>query len=60
MRDAGFQGLVIGVTGNVMKDNINEYIASGAKSVISKPVSTEKIKIIIESLFFASDVNRLL
>ena len=59
MRDAGFQGLVIGVTGNVMKDNINEYIASGAESVISEPVSTEKIKIIV-SLFFASDVNRLL
>ena len=43
-----------------MKENINEYIASGAESVISKPVSTEKIKIIIVSLFFASDVNRLL
>ena len=47
MRAEGFQGLIVGVTGNLMKDDVNEYIASGADSVLGKPVDMDEIKKIL-------------
>eukprot|EP01036_Dinobryon_divergens_P024900 gene24900-33391_t len=47
MRAEGFQGFIVGVTGNLMKDDVNEYIISGADSVLGKPVNIEEIKKIL-------------
>ena len=50
MRAVGFEGLIIGVTGNVMMEDINQYIASGADCVLGKPVDLEDLKQILDRL----------
>jgi CheY-like chemotaxis protein len=42
LRKAGFDGLVIGVTGNVLQDDIDHFLRSGANAVLSKPLSIPK------------------
>ena len=50
MRTAGFEGLIVGVTGNVMADDVNQYLASGADYVLGKPVNMEDLKQILNRL----------
>ena len=50
MRAAGFAGLIIGVTGNVMAQDVSQYIHSGADHVLSKPVNIEDLKKILNRL----------
>ena len=38
MRSLGFRGLIIGVTGNVLADDVSDYINKGADRVLPKPV----------------------
>lgn len=38
LRANGYPYLIIGVTGNVLADDINEYLAAGADMVLGKPV----------------------
>lgn len=39
IRAMGFRGLILGVTGNAIVEDIAEFIAHGADAVITKPVS---------------------
>ena len=39
IRALGFRGLILGVTGNAIVDDINAFLAIGADAVITKPVS---------------------
>ena len=50
MRAVGFAGLIIGVTGNVMADDMNQYMASGADYVLGKPVNLEDLRQILDRL----------
>ena len=43
MRRAGFKGLVVGVTGNVMADDIDHYTQCGADYVLGKPVRVDEL-----------------
>lgn len=43
MRSSGYSGLIVGVTGNVMAQDVSEYIASGADCVLGKPVNFEEL-----------------
>ena len=38
MREVGFTGIIIGLTGNVFEREIAEYIAHGANAVLKKPL----------------------
>ena len=38
MRELGFAGIIIGVTGDVMEAEINGFQASGADVVLAKPL----------------------
>ena len=38
MRELGYSGIVIGVTGDVMEAEVNEFKSSGACVVIAKPL----------------------
>jgi CheY-like chemotaxis protein len=40
MRDMGFRGLIVGVTGHMDVHARNEFIASGADEVLTKPVDS--------------------
>lgn len=51
MRSAGFEGLIVGVTGNVMAHDVAHYIASGADCVLHKPVNVEELKQILRRLY---------
>ena len=39
IRDLGFKGVILGVTGNVLPEDVNYFISKGADSVVGKPVS---------------------
>ena len=45
MREMGFTGIIIGLTGNVFEQEIADYIAQGANAVLSKPL------VLLENLF---------
>ncbi len=38
MRKAGYANLVIGVTGNVLDDDVAQYLSAGADMIMSKPM----------------------
>lgn len=38
MRELGYAGMIIGVTGDVMEAEISEFKASGAEVVLAKPL----------------------
>lgn len=38
LRAGGFKNLVIGVTGNVMEEDVRQYLAAGADMVVAKPM----------------------
>ena len=38
LREAGFGNLIIGVTGNVLDDDVVHYLSAGADMVMGKPV----------------------
>ena len=39
MRALGYKGLIIGITGNALPEDINVFLSHGANKVLSKPVS---------------------
>ena len=41
MRESGFGGLIVGVTGSVMVRDVQNYEMAGADLILSKPISTE-------------------
>lgn len=44
IRDLGFQALTIGVTGNVLAEDVNFFLSKGANRVLPKPVSMDVLK----------------
>ena len=47
MRDAGYPYLIVGITGNAMQDDLDEYLSSGADLVLTKPVQVSVIDKIV-------------
>ena len=41
IRELGFQALIIGVTGNVLAEDVNFFLSKGANRVLPKPVSMD-------------------
>lgn len=48
LRRAGYPYLIIGITGNVMNDDLAEFLASGADMVIAKPFKKQTLNILLE------------
>lgn len=44
MRGLGYLGVVLGVTGNAMDDDVKDFVACGANEVILKPLTAAKMK----------------
>ena len=44
MRKNGYRGYIIGVTGNVLAQDMNQFVQCGADFVLTKPVDLEQIK----------------
>ena len=47
LRQAGYEYLIIGLTGNVLDDDVAEYLDAGADMVIAKPLSMRVLELII-------------
>ena len=43
IRGLGFQGLIFGVTGNVMPSDVSKFLNAGANQVLAKPLSMEAL-----------------
>jgi CheY-like chemotaxis protein len=49
MRDAGYNGLIIGITGNALPADIKYFLNQGANEVLTKPVKLPQLQEIILS-----------
>ena len=47
LRELGYKNLIIGITGTVDPNEINEFIQNGADYVLTKPMDNHKIKLLI-------------
>ena len=47
LRAMGYSGLIIGVTGNVLPKDVQEYLDAGADQIVPKPITTSAIKDIL-------------
>ena len=43
LRSLGFDGLIIALTGNVMDDDISEFMRAGADAVLAKPLRSQQL-----------------
>ena len=48
LRSIGFQGMIVGITGNGVKKDIDQYINNGADYVFVKPFNKEKMKLLFD------------
>jgi len=44
IRDLGYKGIILGVTGNVLSEDVDFFLQHGADEVMPKPVSLKKIQ----------------
>ena len=44
LRDAGYVQLVVGVTGNILDEDVDDYLVAGADMVMGKPVKMALLK----------------
>ena len=44
LREAGYVQLVVGVTGNILDEDVDNYLVAGADMVIGKPVKMTLLK----------------
>ena len=51
IRELGFTGLILGVTGNVLDVDVNIFKSHGADEVLPKPVDENTIEQILKSIF---------
>eukprot|EP01036_Dinobryon_divergens_P026242 gene26243-34864_t len=47
LREFGFANLIVGVTGNVLEDDVREFMAMGADIVLSKPINLVTLQAIV-------------
>ena len=47
LRQEGYMKLVIGVTGNVLDDDVVEYISAGADLILSKPMKISSLRALL-------------
>mmetsp|Transcript_9290 Transcript_9290/g.9368 ORF Transcript_9290/g.9368 Transcript_9290/m.9368 type:complete len:126 (+) Transcript_9290:2175-2552(+) len=50
IRDVGYKGLIIGVTGNVTADDIESFLKHGADAVLPKPLDVDGFDVVVERL----------
>eukprot|EP01041_Mallomonas_annulata_P006971 gene6971-14164_t len=43
LRQEGYRNIIVGVTGNVLEDDLKEYLAAGADFVIGKPLKMHQL-----------------
>ena len=52
IRDMGFKGLILGVTGNALPEDVANFMASGANAVLVKPLNVNEFDSIMRNFNF--------
>lgn len=47
LRENGFRYFIVGLTGNVMDEDVEEYLRAGADLVLAKPLQMNKLEILL-------------
>eukprot|EP01036_Dinobryon_divergens_P030629 gene30629-39902_t len=55
MREKGFAGIILGVTGNVLQKDVAEFIQAGADHVMPKPITTADVVGMIQKMIAMED-----
>eukprot|EP00607_Mallomonas_marina_P002650 CAMPEP_0182437698 /NCGR_PEP_ID=MMETSP1167-20130531/85225_1 /TAXON_ID=2988 /ORGANISM="Mallomonas Sp, Strain CCMP3275" /LENGTH=469 /DNA_ID=CAMNT_0024630713 /DNA_START=737 /DNA_END=2146 /DNA_ORIENTATION=- len=50
LREGGYKGVIIGVTGNVTQEDISEFISHGADAVLPKPLDIDSLESVVKRL----------
>mmetsp|Transcript_10354 Transcript_10354/g.14253 ORF Transcript_10354/g.14253 Transcript_10354/m.14253 type:complete len:791 (+) Transcript_10354:1774-4146(+) len=50
LRKMGLKQVIIGVTGNVLQEDVDHFMRSGADAVLSKPLSMDKLRATLKKL----------
>ena len=50
MRERGYKGIIIGVTGHAQRADIEEFERCGADAVLAKPLSIEELHFLVDRL----------
>ena len=48
LRAMGFKRLIVGVTGNVLEDDVAEYLAAGADLIFPKPIRVPTLHLLLQ------------
>lgn len=48
--ELGYQGIIVGVTGNVQRDDVEVFVGSGADLVLSKPLNAADLVVALTSV----------
>jgi CheY-like chemotaxis protein len=51
LRQCGYRGLLIGVTGDCYQDQMDRYVALGADAVLPKPLKVDVLRAKLEELW---------
>jgi signal transduction histidine kinase/CheY-like chemotaxis protein len=57
MREGGYKGLVVGVTGNVNQDEVDHFTSHGADMVMSKPLDLDLLTDVLKQITGAREVT---
>ena len=50
LRRLGYLGPIIGVTGNMMQEDVARFMSAGATGVLGKPLKLEKLRELLSSM----------
>lgn len=57
IRDMGYEGLILGVTGNALPSDIDLFMGHGADRVLTKPVNVDSLKNALKSIKLGLDLG---
>jgi CheY-like chemotaxis protein len=57
LRECGYKGLVIGVTGDCYQDQMDRFVAQGANAVLPKPLKVDLLRAKLEELWRKSELK---
>lgn len=52
LRALGYLGVIVGVSGNVLQEDINSYLKAGATFFLNKPIDTRQLVNIMDSIYW--------
>ena len=58
LREAGFGNLIVGVTGHVLEDDVQEFMAVGADIVLGKPLSLATLQALVRFMGAEGFISR--